>query len=299
MTINKKSIASLSDRAVYLVLDWSFMGTWKRVETQDTNSEVRARKRIVKAEAISKIRKLAGRQRRMLRMYALNSLFRPGVYVVPLDYIEQVDDKLKEAKAEMELLKDELKAEWKAIIAEAKKRLGKHFDPNDYRSADAAAAAYDLNYRYVPIADTPEILKTIAADAYKEDLERSRQETEKELEQFRDSLRLTLLGIVENMRQPLTKPDGEKRVFGQRFFKRLDNFLGTFDSKNLSDDGALKKVVEQLRKVSQGVDIGDLKKDADIQAEMNSNLHQITKTMKEMVKEDGRMIDLSMVEDEA
>ena len=272
MTINDKTISSLSDRALYLVMDWSFMGQWKRTETKDTTTDVRARKRLVKSETIRKIRCLAGKQRRMLRMYALNSLFRPGVYVVPLDNVEHVDVRLKQTQEELVTLKQELKEEWSSIIEDGRQRLGKHFDPSDYRSAEDAAAAYDLSYRYVPIAQTPEVLKSVAADMYAEDVELTRKETEKELEQFRQSLRVTLLGIIENMRQTLTKPDGEKRVFGQRFFKRLDNFMATFDSKNLSNDGELKKVVAQLRKVSRGVNVSDLRSMKTQQAKLDEHL---------------------------
>jgi hypothetical protein len=298
MTITTKAVSSLSDRAVYLVMDWSFMGQWKGTETSETTTEVRARKRLVKSETIRQIRCLAGTQRRKLSLYALNSLFRPGVYVVPVDYVEDVDLGLKTTQAALADLKEELKSEWTSIIEDARERLGKHFDPSDYRSAEDAAAAYDLSYRYVPIAQTPEILKSIAADTYAEDVERSRKETEKELAQFRDSLRVTLLGVVENMRQTLTKPDGEKRVFGQRFFKRLDNFLETFDSKNLSNDGELKEVVEQLRKVSRGVNVSDLRSMKTQQAALGEHLSAIKKTMSEMVKADGRAIDLSMMEGE-
>lgn len=293
MTIDKTSISDLSSRAVYLVVDCNFMGSWKRVETKDTSTEVRARKRLVKSEAITNIRQLVGRQRRMLRKFSLNSLFRPGVYVVPLDYVELVDDKLKASQDEMKTLKKELKSQWSEIINEAKDRLGKHFDPSDYPSAERAAASYDLSYRYVPIADTPEILKTVAADAYKEDLERSRKETEKELQAFRDALRLTLLGIIDKMRATLTKPDGEKRVFGQRFFKRLDEFLDTFETKNLSDDGALSAVVLQLRQVANGVDIKDLKGSVETQVKLDTSLIKIGEAMSSMIEGEGRAIDLS------
>ena len=52
MTIETKSIKTLSDRAMYLVLDWSFLGIWKQAVTNDTSNAVRASKRIVKSEAV-------------------------------------------------------------------------------------------------------------------------------------------------------------------------------------------------------------------------------------------------------
>jgi hypothetical protein len=146
----------------------------------------------------------------------------------------------------------------------------------------------------VPIAETPVILQHLAADTYKADLERSKQETEKELQAFRDDLRLTLLGIVDNMREMLQRPDGEKRVFGQRFFKRLDMFLETFQTKNLSDDGALAEVVSQLRDVANGVNVKELKASGDVQAALESSLAEIGDTMTAMIQIDGgRAIDLS------
>ena len=137
------------------------------------------------------------------------------------------------------------------------------------------------------------MLQHIAADIYEQDLERTRKETEKELESFRSSLRVTLLEIVDNMRKTLMKPDGEKRVFGQRFFKRLDEFLDTFGTKNLSDDGALASVVTQLRDVANGVDVKLLKDSHDEQSALDTSLSQIGDAMASMIQDEGRAIDLS------
>jgi hypothetical protein len=296
MTIDKTSINTLADRAVYLVLDWSFLGTWKRVELDiDTKaaSEVRASKRLLKSESISAMRKLNYKVRALLSRHALNSLFRPGVYVVPLGYVQTVDAELQSAMAELDTIKEALKAEWQEVIAEARDRLGDLFNLSDYGSADEAASQYAMSYRYVPIATTPTILAYVAADTYKADLERSKKETEKELQAFRDNLRLALLGIIDNMRATLQKPDGQKRVFGKRFLKRLDEFLDTFGTKNLSDDGALASVVTQLRDVANGVDVTALKESSDVQAALDTSLAQIGDAMATMIQDDGRSIDLS------
>ena len=296
MTIDKSSITALSDRAVYLVLDWSFLGTWKRVDVDlhtKAASEVRASKRLLKSESVGNMRKLNYKVRAVLHKYSLNSLFRPGVYVVPLDYVQVVDDYLQEANDQLETIKGELREEWDAVIAEASDRLGDLFNPADYPSAASAANEFSMSYRYVPIASTPAILQHLAADTYKADLERSKTEPEKELQAFRDDLRLTLLGIVDTMREMLQRPDGEKRVFGQRFFKRLDSFLETFHTKNLSDDGALAGVVSQLRDVANGVDVAELKRSGDVQNALQSSLAEIGDAMSAMIQEDGRSIDLS------
>jgi len=302
MTIAEKTQQALMARAIYLVLDWSALGTWKRVEVEKVSGgkkknddEVRARKRIIKSEAMKELRSVRYKVKRMLRMYALNSLFRPGVYVIPVENIGAVDSILKESQESMTKVRGQLLKEWPTIIKDAKERLGDLFDKDDYSSPETASHEMRMAYRYVPIAETPEILKTIAADTYKEDLERAKKETEKELESFRLHLRSALLQIVENMRKTLQKPDGDRKVFGQRFFKRLDEFMETFDVRNLSDDGELQKVVAKLKKVANGVDVKELKDDKAIQKKLNTSLSGIDSSLKKLVEEgDGRMIDLSM-----
>jgi len=295
MTIETKSIKTLSDRAMYLVLDWSFLGIWKQAVTNDTSNDVRASKRIVKSEAVSDMRKLNYRVRAMLSKYSLNSLFRPGVYVVPIENVETVDTFIQEAIVDMVGIREKLFGEWDDVIADAKERLGDLFDVNDYPSADKASAEFDMTYRYTSIATTPSMLQHIAADIYEQDLERTRKETEKELEAFRSSLRVTLLEIVDNMRKTLMKPDGEKRVFGQRFFKRLDEFMEGFDTKNLSDDGELAAIVKQLKSVANGTDVTALKSDETLQGHLNEQLEGITHAMASMIQDDGRMINFDAV----
>lgn len=294
MTIDKSAINSLADRAVYLVLDWSFLGTWKHVVTPESSTELKTTKRTIKSDSIGAMRRLNYHVRSALRHYALNSLFRPGVYVIPLESVQHIDDVLQLAVTDMEAIREQIVSEWPEIIQDGRDRLGDLFDASDYGSGESAAKEFEMSYRYAPIAETPTILKHVAADTYKADLERTRKETEKELQTFRDSLRITLLEIVENMRKTLTKPDGEKRVFGARFFKRLNEFLETFDGKNLSDDAALQDVVQQLQLVSNGTDVATLKTSADMQQSLDTSLSQITESMASMLQDDdGRMIDLS------
>jgi hypothetical protein len=89
----------------------------------------------------------------------------------------------------------------------------------------------------------------------------------------------------------LTKPDGEKRVFGQRFFKRLDEFLNTFSTLNLSDDGEMAKVVDQLRTVSAGSDPDTLKTSDANQLALDKELETIGISLEAMVEE-GRAFNL-------
>ena len=302
MTIAEKTQKELSERAIYLVLDWSALGTWKRVDTekvvtkkQKRDDEVRARKRVINSSAMSDLRSIRYKVKRMLRTYALNSMFRPGVYAIPVQHVDYVDSVLKGADNNMHSVREKLQAEWPSVIKDAKERLGDLFDAADYPSAEEAANELQLSFRYMAIAETPAILKTIAADVYKEDVERAKKETEKELEAFRLHLRAALLEIVENMRKTLQKPDGDRKVFGQRFFKRLDEFMATFQVRNLSDDGELKKVVAQLKKVADGTDLTTLKEDAPTQKALNKTLKGINTELDKLVEEgDSRMMDLSM-----
>lgn len=294
MTIKESAVQKLHERAIYLVLDWSFLGTWRGVETKDTSSEVRASKRIIKSKAIEQIRTLRNKTRHMLGRYTLNTLFRPGVYAVPLEHLEIIEEKLKEAKAEIEDIRKTLVDEWPEVIKDAKERLGHLFDDRDYVNPESSATELDMTYRYIPIAQTPEILKNIAAETYQEDLERSKSQSAEELEAFRTHLRATFLQIIGNMRKTLTKPDGERRVFGKRFFKNLNSFLETFEALNFSEDFELRQVVESARKVANGYDRPeDLKDDVTMQKALNTNLEGLSHSLEGMVQE-GRLIDLNL-----
>jgi len=299
MTITKKTAATLQDRAVYLVVEWGLLGSWKTMRVEDAAMETDAesqsvgvRKRTIKCDALTEFRQLQNRVRAMLGQYTLHSLFRPGVHAVPIANIEQVDEVLKASLAELEDVRANLRAEWKGILDDAKKRLGSLYRKSDYGDADEAAEKLSLSYRYVPIATTPELLKQVAADIYSDDVQRAKVETTRELEAFRAGLRGALLEILTNMQKTLTKPSGETRFFGQRFFKRLENFLTAFDSKNLSDDNDLRVLVGKLRKVANGTDIELLKDDEDAQKKLNAKLSTINKAVAEMVQEGGRVIDL-------
>lgn len=298
--ISSSAVEKFHERAVYLVLDWSFPGTWRGVDPTilvsiTKRDEVRTTKRIIKSKAIERLRTLRSRTKHLLGRYTLNTLFRPGIYAIPIDFIPHVEEQLKKASDEIEVIRAALIKEWPTIIEDAKSRLGKQlYDEQDYANPEWTASELNMSFRYIPIAHTPQILKAVAADVYKDDLERSNQQATAELEGFRDSLRASLLLIVQNMQKTLTKPTGERRVFGKRFFKNLNSFLETFEGRNFSEDGELKKVVASARKVASGYDFPEtLKVDSNFQEALNSQLMDISGQLEGMVEE-GRVIDLSL-----
>lgn len=295
MAIKKQVVETIGERAVYLLVEWSLLGAWRGVETSETSEDVSARKRIIRSESSQKMVTLRNSVKALLNKYSHNAVFRPGVYTVPLEYIPTVEEKLKEALVTLEEIRQELREEWPTILADAKERLGKLFDASDYHSADSAARELNMTYRYMSISHTPDILKQVAAETYQADLNRSKSQIEAELEAFRSHLRSALLQLVKNMRRTLTKPDGEKRRFGKTFFKNLNEFMETFDARNLSEDGELSKVVSSLRKVAKGYDNSEsLKSNPAMQDALNADLSSIDSSLQDMV-EDGRKMDLSLV----
>ena len=221
MTIDKTAVENIGERAVYLVVEWSLLGSWRGCQTVDTSDDVRARKCIIRSEASAGMTTLRNSVKAFLNKYSHSTVHRAGVYTVPLTLVPAVEETLQDAFARIEEIRQELRDEWPKIIEDARERLGDLFDERDYNSPEWAAQELGMTYNYMAISHTPDILKQVAAETYHADRERSKNQTEMELEAFKSDLRSTLLQLVRNMRRTLTKPDGEKRRFGKTFFKNI------------------------------------------------------------------------------
>src|SRR5262249_6551018 len=77
-------------------------------------------------------------------------------------------------------------------------------------------------------------------------------------EDARDTLRIAFKGLVSHMVDRLGyeeegKRAGKKKRFDDSMVAKLDDFLKTFEARNLTNDTELKSLVSQARSIMKGV----------------------------------------------
>lgn len=294
------TLQMLGEKAVYLVIDWSMIGThrmeplrshWAQEAEADQGS-VRLGKKTLESPLIDTIRRLHGEARRIVHRYGIPSLQEKRT-VIPVKSVKAVEADLADVQARVAETQAALLDAIPTMLNNAQTRLGATYNPDDYHNLRNDIRSIQIGWRWCPIEAAPEILKSLAADVYERDLAKGRAAVSDEVDAMKQALRGALLQTIQSMRKTLMKPSGEKRAFGHRFFSRLNTFLDSFDAKQtLTEDGILGSIVDDLRRIAHGVDPTTLKDDNATQEALNVELHRISEVLEPLVAGD-RQIDFA------
>src|SRR5205085_2287920 len=97
-------------------------------------------------------------------------------------------------------------------------------------------------------------------------------------------LRAAMAELVKHMRDRLKDgPDGKPLRFKETTVSNLVDFLGTFDFRNVTDDGELQTLVEKAREMLIGVSADDLRNTADVRAKVQQGMADLAAELDTMI----------------
>jgi hypothetical protein len=188
---------------------------------------------------------------------------RAGMFVCPVALIEVVDRQLREYEEMLTVFVEELVTDWESIVQESVDALGSVGNRADYPSVKTMRQTFSLRHTFVTF-DTPKELKAVSVDVFNA----QRQQAQAAWDELRENgLTIIREQFEELVRQVVLAceptADGKRRAFRETrkgsMLSRLNDFLSTFDMRNISDDVELRKLVEQSRQIVNGVDVKGLR----------------------------------------
>jgi hypothetical protein len=97
-------------------------------------------------------------------------------------------------------------------------------------------------------------------------------------------MREGLQQLVASMVEKLTPgEDGKKRRFHSSLIENFNDFLSTFELRNVTDDAELAAVVAQARAILGGVNAEDVRKNEAIRANLQAGFGKIAERLTPMV----------------
>jgi len=239
---------------------------------------------LLDSKELKDIKTLDGEIRQYLYRLALPSLFRSGIYMVPIELVETVDGKLQEFKAERERLTGVLVEAYPRLKDEAEERLRSTFNEQDYPDAERLREQFSLSWRYISF-DTPEKLRGINPAIFAREREKAEQAWEDATTEIRDLLRQSFAELVGHMAERL-KPtdDGKRKVFKNTLVSNLSEFLATFDLRNVTDDAELKRLVDRAKQLLGNVNAQDLRDNEGLRDSMARSMTDIKGSLDTMLE---------------
>lgn len=218
-----------------------------------------------------------------IRQLAFKSLFKGGVYLIPVAMVESINTILQDAIKVRETLVDVAVSAYPTRVQETSERLGIAANALDYPSDLKFRAAFYIEYSYVTF-DTPDRLKAISAEIFKAEVEKQRARLASVAVECQQAMRAGLLTLVDHLAERLT-PDaeGKSKRLANTTITHLQEWLTLFELKNVTDDDVLGDVVAKARAVMTGIDHKTLKSDDLVRQKMVEGLTAVKTALDPLV----------------
>lgn len=261
----KPSLASVFEDHLCLQLTIGTPGVRKKVST--TQVEVDADKKmihvskdIIDCQEYKRVVSMNGEIKGYLQRVALPSMLRAGLYLVPVDLVQPVVAQLDDYIKQREKLIEEFLAVYEKAKGEAKKRLKELYDLTDYPARQALRMSFYVDYQ-LTAESVPKKLQDISKKLFESERLKIVNKWEEAGEQIRSVLRSSMADLVSHLAERLTgaSEEGKPKIFRDTAVKNIEEFLESFDPRNVTKDQELKTLVDRCRKVLHGVDVKQLR----------------------------------------
>lgn len=206
-----------------------------------------------------------------LRGIAFKSLFKGGVYLIPIAMVTSVNDALTAFAVRRAAAVDAAVKTYDQRVEQTAARLDAVYSPSDYPSASAFRATFTFEWQYITF-DTPTRLKQISAELFAVEQAKAAAKLTVVADECRDALRAGFASMIARLVDRLTPDaDGKKKKFTATTVTNITEFLGSFAMRNVTDDAELGSLVEKARALLTGVDAPTLRESEDLRAKLSAD----------------------------
>jgi hypothetical protein len=249
-------------RAVVLQLQFRRLGTARKVSTDtvEVRGESESRKtdkdllgitaRILDSPELEAIRKHDGQTERFIDSKKSGPAFanQGGFYLLAIVLQGEIEAWLDTREAERWILIERLLDVFDARVEDTKRRLGPLAATITFPTRDQARAAFGLTRRYMSFG-------------FERDPQAAAEWRSEALGECRQALRAAFADVVAHLADRLEPgPEGKPKTFRDSLIANFNEFVESFNARNLADDGELAELVAKARGVLSGVDATDLRK---------------------------------------
>lgn len=270
------------------------LGVRKRVDTKQVDlgdveadpDMFRVSKTIIDAKEYNAVAAVGRALKARLRVIAIPiPLFQKGVFFIPGSQYEKGKAIVAEALADLTRALDVFEESYEEIVRAAKKRLGKHWDQNDYPPFSRVRRACYIRTRYTRM-EVNDRLKDVDTKAYEQQVAEWKEHFAATTVAMRDALRHEALVRTRHLFRRLLEKgdDGNPRIFRDTAVTKLTEYLDNFDAKNVTGDTDARRILGECKKLLQGADIESLRDDEKYRKATGDAVQQIHDALKDLTQ---------------
>ncbi len=253
------------------------------VTVQSDKALLSLSKTLLASVELDAITKLDGEIAKYLKSVCLKSMFKGGIYLLPVGLVKETHESLKAFALRRQALVAAAVEQYPTRVSETATRLDVLGDVGDYPAVEDFASSFSLSWEYVTF-DTPAKLKEIDVAIFADAQEKAQERLKGVANECEQAMRAGMLDLVNRMVERLTPDDeGKPKRFTKSLVENMGEFLRTFEMRNITDDSQLSQLVARARMVLDGVDPNGLRKDEALRTAIAGQFTQIQSLMSGMV----------------
>jgi len=243
-------------------------------------------KDILKCDEIKNIQRLDAEIRGYVAARAIPSMLRRGVYLVPVELVQEIHTQLELYRARRDEMVDEFIRVYPDEREKAKERLGDLYSARDYPTDNEIRKAFYMRVDYVSF-DVPEQLGNISSEMYAEQQRIMQERVREAADEVRTVLRTQLAELVDHMVERLHggNEQGKPKVFRNTLVTNMTEFLNYFEPRNVTDDQDLSALVQRCRNLLSGVDADAIRSSEAIRDRVASGMGEVKEILDTMVRD--------------
>jgi hypothetical protein len=205
----------------------------------------------------------------------LPSGMKPGVYLIPLDLLEELHTILADARQALNPLVEQLCQVYPVSISNDKLNLKDAFNPDDYPDVESVRQAFTIDTQFITW-DLPSSLGSVSEALIKHEQELARKKVQGILTDITTSLSSVMQELVTHLVDRLT-PDsnGNAKRFHASTITNLMEFIGRFDARNLEHNHDLEQIVEQAKQLLVGINPHHLRRQEPTAQVLQAGMEQV------------------------
>lgn len=207
----------------------------------------------------------------------------PGVRLIRQSDVDGFVSTMKDFQQELTTAERELNAVYGQIKTDARRRLGKLYNPADYppEVRGLFAVAWDF-----PAVEPPAYLLRLNPEIYHQEQERVARRFEEAVQLAEQAFLAEFARLVSHLTERLSSgSEGERKVFRDSAIKNLTDFFERFRSLSVRSSVQLDQLVDQAKELIQGIEPQELRDSDALRQQIATQLAGVQSVL------DGMLVD--------
>ena len=236
-------------------------------------------KRILACPEYEAILKLYRMTKRNIDKLVLPSGMKPGVYLIPLDLLEELNTILADARLALEPLVTQFCQVYPQCIANDKLHLKDAYNPADYPNVDTVRQTFMIETQYITW-DLPSSLGSVSEALIQQEQQRARTKVQTILTDITTNLSTVMQELVTHLVDRLS-PDanGNTKRFHTSTVTNLMEFIGRFNARNLGQSVDLQQIVEQAKGLLSGINPTHIRDDESAAQGLHTGMQHVKRQL--------------------